>query len=524
LWTTRAVLQSLPPLAQHYAVRLLCTEDPVPEDTLLSWLKPGSREAHDAAMERLLSLRILLSPSEDDGSGRLPGTQSSATLVNGTTLSIRRRKRPRPQGSSVVLNPHFRRTLSASLYTPHEVPWRHRKKLKADPAPPQAEEIDEHMHSRWDQVLKFLVGAPKVEMSEKVESFLLRTNLMVPVAPGDINEVDSEDEEGGERIRISPRGYEFLLQDIHVQMWRFAQEYISGAGASVDATPGGLRHFSAETVLKFLFQLSYCRVGEDYPVDALSHEEQLLLDDFVEFGFIYRRKRSDGQSFSSRFYPSSVACNLVFGFREDDPSSSGPVPMRSTMTTAPSLGLAASASGDDPSSMKSRLEVANLSAVPIIVQTNYQVVAYTTNELHFRILGLFSELKTILPNAVVALLTRAAFMEALRIGITAQQVIRFLESNAHPETRSRTSIIPDTVKEQLALWEQEQQRVKFSPGILVDFGSSCDEEDFAALTAQLSENSVLLWSRSSAESKSVVVHSDPESAAVLERVRRELGV
>ena len=76
-----------------------------------------------------------------------------------------------------------------------------------------------------------------------------------------------------------------------MQMWRFAEEFIASSphaqppppatalGASGTAAAHtkkrGQRLFSfpPETVLRFLFQLSYCRVGEDYPVAALTPDE-----------------------------------------------------------------------------------------------------------------------------------------------------------------------------------------------------------------------------------------------------------
>lgn len=127
-----------------------------------------------------------------------------------------------------------------------------------------------HMHRQWDKVLNFLVGSPNVEMSEKVEDFLLRAGLMIPGTrdDSDHDDDDEEDRDGdfvqtglplhsssssssssasssmSSSIHISSQGYEFLLQDIHLQMWRFAQEYIqTSANNSTDAP-----RFSAETV------------------------------------------------------------------------------------------------------------------------------------------------------------------------------------------------------------------------------------------------------------------------------------
>jgi transcription initiation factor TFIIH subunit 4 len=55
----------------------------------------------------------------------------------------------------------------------------------------------------------------------------------------------------------------------------------------------------------------------------------------------------------------------------------------------------------------------------ILVQTNFQLVAYTQDPLHIRMVGTFCQLKAILPNALVCTLTRSSVMDALEDGITA---------------------------------------------------------------------------------------------------------
>lgn len=128
------------------------------------------------------------------------------------------------------------------------------------------------------------------------------------------------------------------------------------------------------------------------------------------------RRRNDGVRYSSRFYPSSVACNLVFGFSEaaeGDASGRASLPLPAPPVS--SASSAAAAIGSSPlspfgsavdrvgsgaaeeslllvpaakkngsfvePSLRSRLEVANLSAMPIIVQTNFQVQACARSRL-----------------------------------------------------------------------------------------------------------------------------------------------
>jgi hypothetical protein len=95
-------------------------------------------------------------------------------------------------------------------------------------------------------------------------------------------------------------------------------------------------------ILTFLFQLSYCRPGSYYPVEALTKVQRRLLDKFMSFGLIYRRSET-----SSRFYPTNVAINLIFG----------------------ASGIRAA----DQENVPRELRLLDPNQLTVIVETNYQV-------------------------------------------------------------------------------------------------------------------------------------------------------
>lgn len=69
----------------------------------------------------------------------------------------------------------------------------------------------------------------------------------------------------------------------------------------------------------------------------------------------------------------------------------------------------------------------------IIVETNYRVYAYTDSKLQISLLALFTELLYRFPNVTVGVITRDSIRQALRGGITARQIISYLEQHAHPK-------------------------------------------------------------------------------------------
>lgn len=98
-------------------------------------------------------------------------------------------------------------------------------------------ELERYARSRWDSVLHFMVGSTAVkEPPQSVVEILLRTKLMQ-------QSVDKR------AYHITDTGYEFMLKDIHVQMWIFMLEYIKTLDNS-----GALKQ---EDILQFLFQIRH---------------------------------------------------------------------------------------------------------------------------------------------------------------------------------------------------------------------------------------------------------------------------
>nr|AAX27959.1 unknown [Schistosoma japonicum] len=69
----------------------------------------------------------------------------------------------------------------------------------------------------------------------------------------------------------------------------------------------------------------------------------------------------------------------------------------------------------------------------ILLETNFRLYAYTDSPLRTALLSLFSKIRARFPNLVVADITRDSVREALIRGITANQILSFLTSNAHPD-------------------------------------------------------------------------------------------
>lgn len=210
-----------------------------------------------------------------------------------------------------------------------------------------------------------------------------------------------------------------------------------------------------EEALVLFFLLSDCKFGNCYPIEALTKSQKQLIFEFSKIGLIYMRS-----IMSTRFYPTRAAINML---QKSSRSGDGDQSIRST---------GADISLDLPrSSTRTLRSCGTTHTLQVIVETNLQVIAYATSDLHLAMLKLFVDLAVRMPNMAIGKITRERSKEAYRMGIRASQIIEFLQSHAHPKALTRESVVPDNVSDQLLLWEAERYRVQADDVVLLEFAA-----------------------------------------------------
>ena len=234
-------------------------------------------------------------------------------------------------------------------------------------------------------------------------------------------------------------------------------------------------------VLSFFFQLDGIALGKGYSSKDLTPTQRQVLQDLKELGLVYHRKSS-----SKRFYPTRLAF-VISAAADSWQSIEGPNSTSTSSNTANSATIEATTSSGGLIGTGGY----------IIVEANYRAYAYTDQELWVNILNLFMSLKYRMPNMAAYLITRQSIREALMKGITADQMIQFLEQHAHPENKKRTPILPDTLVDQLRLWEKERKRITFDKGYLFDaFGEGqLADHLFLQVEKFSKENNYFVWSQ-----------------------------
>lgn len=455
-YVCRAVVQRLPETSQQIIVRLSCTGGEFTLGMIRIWLKgfnAGSSSDDNPSTQTQTPISKLLTKqlnelyhwaivTEKQEVSR--ATDPAASSAEESTL--------------LKLTPEFFKGLKDSLHSMDASPWlaltseqiqyledeankeNTTKKRVLFPAM-TTEDLERYTQTQWDAVLHYLVGTPnmKVQPNPAVTHFLQQTNLMQP-------DPDYRGSVGEAPLVITQKGYDFMLQDNSQQVWHFVVQYLATVSES---KKGDLVQREA---LLVLICLSFSRFGECYSTASLTKRGLKIVKDLSLFGLIYYTEIGK----AAIFYPTRIAMQLTGGN-----DSGGTGTKSGGMWSWSSKALDSALSQPRPH---------DSSHLAIIVQTNFQLCAYTTSELHVSMLGLFCEVQSIrrLPNVIFMTITRDSIKGAFNLGIQAQQILRFLEKHAHPKLRQGSgglgasvskSPLPGNIVDQICLWDHERRRV-----------------------------------------------------------------
>ncbi|XP_073038473.1 general transcription and DNA repair factor IIH subunit TFB2 isoform X2 [Primulina eburnea] len=296
---------------------------------------------------------------------------------------------------------------------------------------PSLEDLDSYALRQWECFLLHLMNSNEAEKSTNISS-----SMMKVFQRGLLTQKDDK-----EPLRLTESGFQFLLMDTNAQLWYIVREYISNSEE---------RGVDAADLISFLLELSFHNTGEPYNLNTLTDIQRNILKDLVDLGLV---KLQQGRK-DSWFVPTKLATNL-------------------------SISLA------DSTSRKQGF---------VVVETNFRMYAYSSSKLHCEILRLFSRVEYQLPNLIVCAITKESLYKAFQHGITAEQIVSFLQQNAHPRVAERIPSVPENVTDQIRLWESDLNRVEMTPAHLYDEFPSRDVYEAACDFAR--EYGGLLWENS----------------------------
>ncbi|CAI8507858.1 unnamed protein product [Pichia kudriavzevii] len=368
--------------------------------------------------------------------------------------------------------------------------------------------LDKYCFAKWENILHFMVGTEIKDIpSVEVLTLLRYSGLMeLPsdrerreLANGDIDEDDDltyEDVKSSMNIntlrelKITKNGFQFLLQEISSQIWTLLIQYLILAEK---------RDMNPVEVLNFIFLMGSLQLGQGYDIKMLSRTQLIMLDELHNYGLIYHRAKSNV------FYPTRLATSLT---SENSTFKSA--------SNAIDQEIQQRQQEQQQQQQQRGEKISNSNKGSIIIETNFKLYCYTNSPLQIAILNLFVNLRTRFSNMVTGVITRESIRHALSNGITANQIINYLETHAHSgmvelaETeynkkyefessignttaieQLRLEILPPTVVDQIKLWQLEMDRVEPFKGFLYkDFNN---EFEFEKLLNYGEEIGVIIW-------------------------------
>ncbi|CAF0885095.1 unnamed protein product [Brachionus calyciflorus] len=307
------------------------------------------------------------------------------------------------------------------------------------------EKLDNYAIERWESILKYIVNPKdaKNQVSNSTKEVLKFAGLMKSVDENYVPPSNSMDDESvsDEPVILTAAAFQFLLWNRKIQIWYFIIQLLEYFWQK--------KNQDLSECLTLLFELSFSTFGKDYSCENFSEGREEFLQELRKLGLVFMKTRK-----IKRFYPTRLIIQLANGINsgfETDKDDKG----------------------------------------YIIAETNYRIYAYTDSHLKISLLALFSDLMYRFPNMVVAALTRESVREAFKMGITAQQIVNFLRSNAHPQIASRKPILPETISDQIHFWYNERNRLKFDEGVF--YGQFNSDDDFLSLKNYAKDIDALVW-------------------------------
>ncbi|KAK1443599.1 transcription factor TFIIH subunit p52/TFB2 [Babesia gibsoni] len=184
--------------------------------------------------------------------------------------------------------------------------------------------------------------------------------------------------------------------------------------------------------VELLLSLSQAKFGDVFSARTLTKAQHRLIRLLIELGAVYADSTKD------KFYVSDLS--FLVGS------------LISPMGDTPSISMSISG----PRESK------------ILVQSNFKVYIYTANALQLSVLSHICELQARTPNLVIGVLTRSSVQAAFKSGITAEQITGFFEAKQRRDdaTTIRMMKVPENVRRQLKMWEEERNRLELTNAIL----------------------------------------------------------
>jgi len=272
---------------------------------------------------------------------------------------------------------------------------------------------------------------------------------------------------------------------------------------------------NADQLLTFFISLNQMKIGKCCRISGMNPANKAVLEQFILFldhigVLVIQEIKFSEQQTESIFYPTPlsklVLCNVqdtaLFASAMESPHVS------SDMLTAliphcsvlPSMyGMSVNNLGQlihegraeeltEKGKILSEVQALAHALCPcitegILVESNFKIFGYSTSSKMISLTSRFSVIKVLTPSMVNSILSRRSVHAAFALGLSASEIIEFLEFSGHYAVRAMRSnttklMIPENVRIQIQMWEMERKRLQFRKATLFEFNREQDLEVF----------------------------------------------
>lgn len=229
-WTCQAVLRSLPPLSQHFILRLLFIPSPVPADWITASVQADAERERDRSLQLLSQLHVLRSHKAASGAKTIRLDATFQARLQQSVLN------PASLGSVGTVQPNGSSQAANGAQAAGAVTQNNRTEACTSVA-----DINAFGQAQWQAVLLALVDGRR-------SSLRVHANLK----PLDVRALFHSSGLTDEATELTDAGFKFLFLDVYSQLWQLLQQYLK-------ASATGTGHSLADA-LSFLLQLSFRKV------------------------------------------------------------------------------------------------------------------------------------------------------------------------------------------------------------------------------------------------------------------------
>lgn len=245
-----------------------------------------------------------------------------------------------------------------------------------------------------------------------------------------MNDISSSSK--GPKYILSSSGFQYVLMDtpsqVHIILSSYL-EYIQRINSAL-----------AVDLIKVIFNLAISEDCRSYKLRNCSgHIAAILKQDFEQLGLVEFSQTDDSKFYITKYMQSFLHSHVGSNFGG---ASEGQQVKQAEGEDAQGLPINTISSSSDKF---------------IIVETNFRVFAYTQNKLYKEILKIFLEPRREFPDMLYGVLTKNRVERAFKQQITANQIMNFLISHAHPEAIYIKQMKRISEKQQAKSEETKQQ-------------------------------------------------------------------